>query len=270
MDGQEQEQEQEQGMELEQGETLGQEPEETTDPETGTAEESEQEEQPEVEKPTLTQKEFEAELGKRLARERRKFEREMAALADPAPLKIESKLDPATFATTEEYLDALADERAEAKIAHRDHSRSVNEIEQKYQDQVDAAEDKYPDYIQVAHTHKFMTADMASAIKSSDLATDMAYYLGSNLKEAERIFKLPPMLQIKELGKLEARLEAGEPAVKKTSSAPPPIKPLAGAKASVPAYDTTDPRSSKTMSATEWITKDRARRAKALAAKGYK
>jgi hypothetical protein len=111
---------------------------------------------------------------------------------------------------------------------------------------------------------------MASAIKSSELATDMAYYLGSNLKEAERIFKLPPMMQIKELGKLEARLEAGEPAVKKVSSAPAPIKPIAGAKTTVPAYDTTDPRSSTTMSATEWINKDRARRAKLLAAKGYK
>jgi hypothetical protein len=255
----------------------GQEPEETTVPETGeVAEGSEQEgqesesEAPEVETPTLTQKEFEAELGKRLARERRKFEREMAANAEPAPLKIESKLDPSAFSTTEEYLDALADERADAKIAHRDQSRSVNEIEQKYQDLIDAAEDKYPDYVQVAHTHKFMTADMASAIKSSELATDMAYYLGSNLKEAERIFKLPPMMQIKELGKLEARLEAGEPAVKKVSSAPSPIKPIAGAKTTVPAYDTTDPRSSTTMSATEWITKDRARRAKLFAAKGYK
>jgi hypothetical protein len=194
----------------------------------------------------------------------------MAANAEPAPLKIESKLDPSAFSTTEEYLDALADERADAKIAHRDQSRSVNEIEQKYQDLIDAAEDKYPDYVQVAHTHKFMTADMASAIKSSELATDMAYYLGSNLKEAERIFKLPPMMQIKELGKLEARLEAGEPAVKKVSSAPAPIKPIAAAKTTVPAYDTTDPRSSTTMSATEWITKDRARRAKLLAAKGYK
>jgi hypothetical protein len=252
----------------------GQEPETTTTPETEeVAEGSEQEAEtaaPEVETPTLTQKEFEAELGKRLARERRKFEREMAANAEPAPLKIESKLDPAAFTSTEEYLDALADERADAKIAHRDRSRSVNEIEQKYQDQIDAAEDKYPDYVQVAHTHKFMTADMASAIKSSELATDMAYYLGSNLKEAERIFKLPPMMQIKELGKLEARLEAGEPAVKKVSSVPAPIKPIAAAKTTVPAYDTTDPRSSTTMSATEWINKDRARRAKLLAAKGYK
>jgi len=252
----------------------GQELEETTIPETEepevtSDEEAAEEEEVEVEQPTLTQKEFEAELGKRLARERRKYEREQRAAAAPAPLKLETKLNPDDFSATEDYLDALANERAEAIVAHRDRNKSVNEIEDKYQAQIDAAEDKYPDYIQVAHQHQFMSAEMASAIKSSDIATDLAYHLGSDLKEAERIFKLPPMMQIKELGKLEAKLEATPVKVKKLSSTPSPIKPVAGAKKTTPAYDTTDPRSS-TMSASEWITKDRARRAKLLAAQGYK
>jgi hypothetical protein len=254
-------------------ETTGQELEETTIPETGEAsskgsEQDEQEAEQKAEK-TFTQEELEAAITKRLARERRKFEREYAAQAEPTPLKIESKLNPDNYTTTEDYLDALADERAEAKIAHKERSRSVNEIEEKYQSQIEAAEDKYPDYIQVAHTHQFMSAEMAAAIKSSDIAVDLAYHLGSDLKEAERIFKLSPMMQVKELGKLEARLEAAPPVVKKPSAAPTPIKPIAGGKKTTPAYDTTDPRSS-TMSATDWITKDRARRAKLMAAQGYK
>lgn len=253
-------------------EETGQEPETTTEPETEEVEQESEEVEVEAEKPaekTFTQEELEAEIGKRLARERRKFEREQAAQADAGPLKIESKLDPESFATTEDYIDALAEERAEAKIAHREKSKSVNEIEEKYQSQIDAAEDKYPDYVQVAHTHKFMSAEMAAAIKSSDIAVDLAYHLGTNLKEAERIFKLSPMLQVKELGKLEAKLESAPPVVKKPSSAPAPIKPVQGTKTNTPTYDTTDPRSSS-MSASEWIAKDRARRAKLLAAQGYK
>lgn len=229
------------------------------------------EQKEEVAAKTFTQEELEAELGKRLARVRRKFERDQRATApEPAPLQIESKLDPNQFQTTEAYLDALATEKAEALITHREQSRSVNAINDKYQDAVDSALDKYPDFVQVAHTHPFMTPDMAAVIKSSDVAIDLAYFLGTNLKEAERIFKLPPMLQVKELGKLEAKLEETPLRVAKPSSAPDPIKPLSGGKASSPTYDTTDPRSVKSMSASEWIAADRARRAKSFASKGLK
>jgi hypothetical protein len=249
-------------------EQSGQETTETTAVE---AEGIEQESEQKQEKAkTFTQEELEAEIGKRLARERRKFERAQAVQTEPAPLQIESKLDPNSFQTTEAYLEALAMEKAEAIVSHREQSRSVNEINDKYQDQVDAALDKYPDFIQVAHTHKFMTSDMAAVIKSSDVAVELAYFLGTNLKEAERIFKLPPMLQVKELGKLEAKLETAPPEVKKISSAPEPIKPVQSGKTTATVYDTTDPRSAKTMSASEWIAADRARRAKVLASRGYK
>lgn len=256
-------------LEPQQTEESGQESEETTDLETAEQETDESEQEEEAAK-TFTQEELEAEIGKRLARERRKFERMQQQNAQPEPLNIQSQLDPDQFSTTEEYLEALATEKAEAIVAHRDHSKSVNEIEEKYQNQVDESLDKYPDYVQVAHTHKYMTADMASAIKASDIAVDLAYHLGTHLDEAERIFKLPPMLQIKELGKLEAKLEASPPETKKPSSAPAPIKPVTGSKTSVPAYETTDPRSAKTMTASEWIAKDRARREAAMRASGLR
>lgn len=253
--------------EIEAGEVLeesGQELDTTTDLGTEQADES-VEDKKEEEAKTFTQEELEAEIGKRLARERRKFEREQRANQEAveAPLQINSALDPNQFKTTEDYLEALATEKAEAIIAHREQSRSVNAINEKYQDQVDAALEKYPDYVQVAHSHKFMTNEMAEAIKASDIATDLAYYIGTNLKEAERIFKLPPILQVKELGKLEAKLEAQPPEIKKVSSAPPPIKPVQGSKTTSTTYDTTDPRSAKSMTASEWIAADRARRLKA-------
>lgn len=255
-------------QEVAQPETSGQELESTAAADTGEGERQEPElEEQEVK--TFTQEELEAEIGKRLARERRKFERQQQQVPEPPPLQLESQLNPNDFETTEAYVEALAEERAEALIQHREQSRSIQAVELKYQDQIDSALEKYPDYIQVAHTHPHMTTEMANVIKASDIAVELGYYLGTNLKEAERISKLPAMQQIKELGKLEARLESAPPEPTKVSSAPAPIKPIQGAKTTVPAYDTTDPRSTQTMTASQWIAADRARREKALKAKGY-
>ena len=103
---------------------------------------------------------------------------------------------------------------------------------------------------------------MAQTIQSSDIGPDMAYYLGSNPKEAERISRLSPLQQAKELGKIEAKL-ADNPPVKKTSNAPAPIAPVTARSSSgSPAYDTTDPRSLKSMSTSEWIEAERQRQIK--------
>ena len=101
---------------------------------------------------------------------------------------------------------------------------------------------------------------MAETIRASDIGPDVAYYLGSNPKEADRISKLPPYLQAKELGKIEVKL-ADSPPVKKTSSAPAPIAPVT-ARGLGKAVDTTDPRSLKEMSTSEWIEAERMRQIK--------
>jgi hypothetical protein len=107
---------------------------------------------------------------------------------------------------------------------------------------------------------------MAQTIKASDAGPDVAYYLGTNPKEADRISRLTPFLQVKELGKLEAKL-ADNPPVKRTSSAPAPISPVTARTTGSPAFDTTDPRSIKSMSTSEWIEAERARQIKKMQAK---
>jgi hypothetical protein len=102
---------------------------------------------------------------------------------------------------------------------------------------------------------------MAQAIQYSEIGPDLAYHLGANPKEAERISRLPPILQAKEIGKLEAKL-ATNPPVKKTTSAPTPISPITARSTGSPAYDTTDPRSIKTMSTSDWIEAERMRQIK--------
>ena len=99
---------------------------------------------------------------------------------------------------------------------------------------------------------------MAETIKASDLGPDLAYWLGSNPKEADRISRLSPLLQAREIGKIEAKITA-EPVQKKTSTAPDPIRPVTARAVNSGVTDTTDPRSVKTMSTSDWIAAERQR-----------
>ena len=223
-----------------------------------------------VEKPaeapkTFTQEELDAAIGKRLAREQRKWEREQAAKAAEAQAKrvIPADLPPAdSFESPEQYAELLAEKKAEELIARREQARLQSEILESYHDREEEARTKYDDFEQVAYNPKLpITNEMAQTIQASEVGPDMAYYLGSNPKEAERISRLSPLLQAKELGKIEAKL-SDNPPVKKTSSAPAPIAPVTARSTGSPSFDTTDPRSTKSMSTSEWIEAERQRQIK--------
>ena len=212
---------------------------------------------------TFTQEELDAAIGKRLAREQRKWEREQAARAAEKQLKAPAEIPPIEqFASPDEYADALAEKKAEELLARREQARMQSEIIESYHDREEEARNKYDDFEQVAYNPKLPITDaMAQTIQASDIGPDMAYYLGSNPKEAERISRLAPLQQAKELGKIEAKL-ADNPPVKKTSSAPAPIAPVTARSSGSSSYDTTDPRSVKSMSTSEWIEAERLRQAK--------
>jgi hypothetical protein len=132
-----------------------------------------------------------------------------------------------------------------------------------YQDREEEARNKYDDFEQVAYNPKLpVTETMAQTIQASEIGPDVIYWLGSNPKEAERIARLNPLLQAREIGRIEAKIASNPPA-KKTSTAPAPIAPVTARTASgTPAYDTTDPRSVKNMSTSEWIEQERLRQIK--------
>ena len=220
---------------------------------------AEQETQPEAQQPTktFTQEELDAIVKKRLDREQRKWERQRAQQpAAEAPKQI-PPVD--QFESPEAYAEALAVKKAEELIYHREMQRQQAEVLDAYHDREEQARERYDDYEQVVLNPRLpITNVMADTIRASDVGPDVAYYLGTNIKEAERIARLPPIIQAKEIGKIEAKLAADPAPSKKASSAPDPIKPVTNRAASV-AYDTTDPRSTKTMSTSEWIEADRAR-----------
>jgi hypothetical protein len=207
---------------------------------------------------TFSQEELDAAIGKRLAREQRKWEREQAARQTvPVAPKEMPSID--NFESTDAYAEALALRKAEELIAQRDRQKEQAEVVELYSEREEKARDKYDDFEDVVYNPKLRITDvMAETIQHSDLGPDLAYWLGSNPKEAERIARLSPILQAREIGKIEVRL-SDNPPVKKTTSAPTPISPVTARSSGSPSHDTTDPRSIKTMSTSDWIEAERNR-----------
>jgi hypothetical protein len=212
---------------------------------------------------TFTQEEVDALIGKRLARERRSWERERPkAPAAPAEPVSQDK-----FESVEAYADALAAQKAEQLLQQRELERQQAAVVESYHEKEEQAREKYDDFEQVAYNPSLkISTVMAQTIQASEIGPDIAYFLGSNPKEADRISRLSPFLQAKEIGKIEAKVAASPP-TRKPSSAPAPIEPVAARASGAPAYDTTDPRSIKAMSTSDWIAAERQRQIKAWEAK---
>lgn len=212
---------------------------------------------------TFTQEELDAIVGKRLAREQRKWEREQAQrLAEQQARHQPADLVPEQFETYEDYADALAERKAEELLARREAEHQQRALLDAYHDREEAARDKYDDFEMVAYNPELpVTEAMARAIQASEIGPDVLYHLGTNPKEAARISRLDPILQAREIGKIEAQLGAAPP-VKRTSNAPAPIAPVTARTTGSPAFDTTDPRSTKSMSTSEWIEAERLRQIK--------
>jgi hypothetical protein len=216
---------------------------------------------------TFSQEELDAAIGKRLAREQRKWEREQAQRqSEQQTLKAAPTTSVDQFESPEAYAEALAYQKAEELIAKREAAKQQSQVLESYHDLEEEARAKYDDFEQVAYNPKLpVTNVMAETIQSSEIGPELAYYLGSNPKEAERISRMTPLGQAKEIGKIEAKLVSSPP-VKRTTSAPAPISPVTARTSGSPTHDTTDPRSTKTMTASQWIEAERARQIRKLEA----
>ena len=226
-----------------------------TAPEVTATSESAQNEQPAK---AFSQEEVDALVAKRLAKEQRKWERKLQQPA-PAVSSVPREIPPADqFESVEAYAHALAEKRAAELVQQREVQQQQAQVLESHRDREESAREKYDDYEDVVYNPKLaITPIMAQTIQASDMGPDVAYYLGTNPKEAERIARMPAIAQAKEIGKIEAKLTSSPP-VKKTTSAPTPISPVS-ARTTSTSLDTTDPRAAKQMSASEWIAAERAR-----------
>lgn len=229
---------------------------------------------------TFTQADLDRIVAQRLARQQRQFEREQQQrqtqqghpAAAPEPQASNRPL-PENFRTTEEYVEAVAewkaDQRLEAKLNEREtKGREARQqefmagVERTFREREDKASVAYPDYDAVVYQNPALvvTDPMGLAIKQADNGPDIAHHLGKNPQESQRIARLHPLAQAMEIGKIGARL-ASTSSTPATSSAPDPI-PALRPNGTLPAYDTTDPRST-TMGASAWIRAERERQRRA-------
>jgi len=216
-----------------------------------------------VEAKSFSQEEMDAAIGKRLAREQRKWERDQAQRqSEQQTLRAAPVASADQFESTEAYADALALQKAEELIIKREAAKQQSQVLESYHDLEEEARSKYDDFEQVAYNPKLtITTSMAETIQSSDIGPELAYYLGSNPKDAERISRMSPLGQAREIGRIEAKL-VSEPPTKKTTSAPQPISPVTARSVGSPSHDTTDPRSTQTLTTSQWIEAERARQMK--------
>ena len=107
---------------------------------------------PEAEAPkTFSQEELDAAIGKRLAREQRKWEREQVQrVAETQTLRAPAAQSADQFETPEAYADALAYQKAEQLIAQREAAKQHSQVLESYHDKEEEARAKYDDFEQVA------------------------------------------------------------------------------------------------------------------------
>lgn len=134
-------------------------------------------------------------------------------------------LSPADFGTYEQYLEAVAEAKAEEKAAKvfETHMRKMSEAQQAAQLQQQTAEDlgdmltagrsKYADFDTVVGNPNVPITDiMMNTMMAIDGGHEAAYHLATNPAEAARIARMPPSTQAREVGRLAKQLAAPAPA----------------------------------------------------------
>lgn len=160
------------------------------------------------------------------------LERQLKEAAPKAPDSGEPKAD--QFEDAKEYAEALAKHREtkavqeyEGNLRSQVQQAARQQLQASWEAKVASAEAKYEDFDEVVGDLKPTTA-WAVAIMKAENGADVAHFLGTNLKEAQRIMALDTMDQFIAIGKLSAKLEAAPIKSKTPSSAPAPIKPVGG------------------------------------------
>jgi hypothetical protein len=199
---------------------------------------------------TFTQAELDEIVQKRITKLERKMERQriesetrVKVLSEQqqqqAP-KVVEKPKAENFEDYGQFLEELAEWKADEKIAQRETEKQQAEAEKAHKSEVErqserrrslmeSGELKYDDFEEVVKNSPLRIAEPAYlAILESDISADLVYHLSKDPVEAERIANLSPYAQAKEIGKIEEKLSAKQPI--KKSDAPKPISPVNGAK----------------------------------------
>jgi hypothetical protein len=161
------------------------------------------------------------------------LEKRLTALEAPKTPEGEPTLDkydydPEKYATAKaEFAKTQAGKEIETKQRTEANQREYQRIVSGWEAKAERGADKYDDFHEKVGDLNLDSPVIASIMEAEN-GEDVAYYLVSNLKEAQRIAQLSPMAQVREIGKLEAKLLSTPDKPKSPSKAPAPITPLSG------------------------------------------
>lgn len=158
------------------------------------------------------------------------------AQAEPKLEDFNNDWDSYQRAVARREAEKFANERESTRRQEEARNQAIRDFQQArtlYSEREVKAREKYEDYDEVALGNTPISDAMAQAIIHSEIGPDIAYFLGQNRAEAQRIYGLRPERAITEIGKIEAKLEAmaqsaSQTPAKKPSNAPAPIEPVAG------------------------------------------
>ena len=168
-----------------------------------------------------------------------------ALVAPPTPPVKPEPPSQDDFETYEEYQEALVDWKVTLRLTERDvvereriernsTVRAREKVVAAHEARIDTFRSGHADFDAVIAQGKDlpMTQPMQDSVLNSDMGPEVMYHLCRFPEECDRIAALSPMVAIREMGKLEARIEAAGtgPASSSTplTNAPRPIKPVGG------------------------------------------
>ena len=159
------------------------------------------------------------------------------------------KPKPEQFEDAFKYAEALAEYTANLKIQQMKQETEREKFVKTWSEKVNAVKDELPDFDDmVASSDVVVPNHVRDAIMESEQGAKLLYHLAENPEIAEKISKMPAISALREIGKLEARLETKPQASKETvtpvekSKAPEPIKPIRASKGVVDVPMTSDGR----------------------------
>lgn len=204
-------------------------------------------EKPDAPEKMLPQSEVNRILAKERAKEARRVERAIRAEAErdlykrqleetrqprePHATKGEPKRE--DYPSDDAFIEAVLDRRVEMKLAEREAKREQETVAQRQQREAaerasnlqrklaEGRNEYGDDFEERVMGEVPFTEPMVRFFEESDVAHKVMHELSQNVAEAARIAKLSPVMQIRELDKLEAKLKAPP----KITQTPAPIVP---------------------------------------------
>ena len=147
---------------------------------------------------------------------------------DGEPTLEKFDFDPEKYAQAKaEYAKTQVQKEIEAKQRTEAQQKAHQALVSSWEEKADKGAEKYDDWETVVGTIQ-PTVPFIAALMEADNGHDIAYHLGKHPAEARKIASLPPMSQVREIGKLEAKLLSEPVKPKAPSKAPAPITPLSG------------------------------------------